>query len=162
MHHQGCPHQVLCDSNVLEPWLDSHPHSATLLPNRGLKSRHSAVPPMMVKKIPHSSQTSGRAGRPEESHGALHGASCSLTASQSHALPVGLAGPAALCSAGRAAGSRTHCSRNPVQHCVGSASSANCQFSQAQALPSSVARHAQVFPYPGHDLVISPSLCQPV
>lgn len=29
---QGCPYQVLCDSNVLEPWLDSHPHPATLLP----------------------------------------------------------------------------------------------------------------------------------
>lgn len=44
-HHQGCPYQVLCDSNVLEPWQDSHPHPTTLLPNRRLKSRHSAAPP---------------------------------------------------------------------------------------------------------------------
>lgn len=112
---------MLCDSNVLEPWLDSCPHPATLLPNRRLKSGHSAGPPSNGEDSAlFTDLWEGWVTRKfQKTHVTLHGASCPLMATQSHALSVGLAGPAALCSAGRAAGPRTQCSRKPVQHHVG-------------------------------------------
>lgn len=74
-------------------------------------------------------------------------------ASQSHALSVGLAGPAALCSAGRAAGPRTQCSRNLSNTVWEVPPLQTASPPKLEPCPGPVPRHAQVFPYPGHDLV---------
>lgn len=104
--------------------------------------------PVVREKARRSLQTSEKAGCPGSSRRILWGPAWSP-------LSMGLAGPAALCSAGRAAGPRTQCSRNPAQHRVGSAST-------LQTTSTPKLKPCQVFPYPVMTLAVSPSVCQPM
>lgn len=104
--------------------------------------------PVVREKARQSSQTSEKAGCPGSSRRILWGPAWGP-------LFMGLAGPAALCSAGRAAGPRTQCSRNPAQHRVGSAST-------LQTTSTPKLKPCQVFPYPVMTLAVSPSVCQPM
>lgn len=83
-------------------------------------------------------------------------------ASQSHLLPVGLAGPATLALQSSPLSREGWLAQDTVfwKHCL---YSAKCQPSQAQSWPGPVPSPAQGFPYPPvMTLTVSLPLCQPI
>lgn len=151
------PYQVLCDSNILTPWQDgSSPHPGPRLPLSTGKKNPGPQQPLPGRREregstqTHFSTALGGLGFRAPQKSLTWSCEASVVLSAMPSLPVGLAGPAALSSAGRAAWPRTQCSSNTVQHSVGSAS---------QAQPC----HAQVFPYPRvMTSAVSPPLWQPM